>query len=162
MPLPLLKSLNESYGAPAHDRPIQNTTTPNRAPLAKVLVAEDVIFNQRIAEEFLVNLGFQVVLAKDGAEALAKAGDASIDLILMDCQMPVMDGYQAAQAITQKQQEGSYRTIPIIALTAHAMVGDREKCLAAGMKDYLTKPLKKNTLKAMLDKHLDHKIAEQA
>jgi PAS domain S-box-containing protein len=155
MPLPLLKSLNESYGSPAYDQPTPNPAAANTLTLAKVLVAEDVIFNQRIAEEFLVSLGCQVVLAKDGAEALAKAADTSIDLILMDCQMPVMDGYQAAQTITQKQRAGIYRTIPIIALTAHAMVGDREKCLAAGMKDYLTKPLKKTTLKAMLDKHLN-------
>lgn len=156
LPIPLLKSLGESYSPPSYDQPIANPATLGTLSPAKVLVAEDVVFNQRIAEEFLVSLGCQVVLAKDGAEALAKAADTSIDLILMDCQMPVMDGYQAAQAIVQKQQTGGYRTIPIIALTAHAMVGDREKCLAAGMRDYLAKPLKKATLKAMLDKYLSN------
>ncbi|MBM3602953.1 MAG: response regulator, partial [Alphaproteobacteria bacterium] len=154
LPLPLIKSLGDNPNPAPQNRPIEAITTPNPMPPAKVLVAEDVIFNQRIAEEFLVNLGFQVVLANDGAEALAKAADPSIDLILMDCQMPVMDGYQAAQAISQKQQAGDYRRIPIIALTAHAMVGDRENCLAAGMTDYLTKPLKKAVLKAMLERHL--------
>jgi CheY-like chemotaxis protein len=99
-------------------------------------------------------LGCQVVLANDGVEALSKAADPSIELILMDCQMPIMDGYQSAAAIMAQQKAGIYRTVPIIALTAHAMVGDREKCLASGMVDYLTKPLKKNTLKLVLEQYV--------
>jgi CheY-like chemotaxis protein len=120
----------------------------------KVLVAEDALFNQKIIEQFLRSLGCQVVLANDGVEALSKAADPSIELILMDCQMPIMDGYQSAAAIMAQQKAGIYRTVPIIALTAHAMVGDREKCLASGMVDYLTKPLKKNTLKLVLEQYV--------
>jgi PAS domain S-box-containing protein len=154
-PLKLIKTLttlNSATGWHAKtDEPVDQQATVGNT---KVLVAEDALFNQKIIEQFLRSLGCQVVLANDGVEALSKAADPSIELILMDCQMPIMDGYQSAAAIMAQQKAGIYRTVPIIALTAHAMVGDREKCLASGMVDYLTKPLKKNTLKLVLEQYV--------
>jgi CheY-like chemotaxis protein len=88
-----------------------------------VLAAEDVVFNPRSLRSFWLAEAAKWCWPKMGQRRWLRQPNTSIDLILMDCQMPVMDGYQAAQAIVQKQQTGGYRTIPIIALTAHAMVG---------------------------------------
>ncbi|MBC7455015.1 MAG: response regulator [Massilia sp.] len=104
-----------------------------------VLLAEDNPVNRLVATSMLARLGLHVMVANNGAEAVALASSRQVDLILMDCQMPVMDGYQAS-AVIRQHQAGAARRLPIIALTANAMAGDREKCLAAGMDDYLSKP----------------------
>lgn len=103
-----------------------------------ILLVEDNLINQTIALEMIESLGYQVHLAENGLEAVQMSGDKSYDLIIMDCEMPEMDGYQATRAI--RQRESGQRHTPIIAMTAYAMQGDREKCLAAGMDDYVTKP----------------------
>jgi signal transduction histidine kinase/CheY-like chemotaxis protein/HPt (histidine-containing phosphotransfer) domain-containing protein len=104
-----------------------------------VLLAEDNLVNREVATAMLLNLGVRLITACNGAEAVALSGNRDFDLVLMDCQMPVMDGYEATALIRQREAGGP-RHLPIIALTANAMGGDREKCLAAGMDDYLTKP----------------------
>jgi CheY-like chemotaxis protein/HPt (histidine-containing phosphotransfer) domain-containing protein len=104
-----------------------------------VLVAEDNEVNQQVALELLEALGCEVELANDGEAAIAAVQGARYDAVLMDCQMPRVDGYQATAAI--RGREGSGRRVPILAVTAHAMAGDREKALSAGMDDYVTKPL---------------------
>jgi hypothetical protein len=108
----------------------------------RVLLVEDNVINQQVALGLLAKLGHAVDVANDGAEALAAvsaAGEHGYDAILMDCQMPGMDGYEATRRIRSDEPEG--RHTPIIALTAAAMTGDRDRCIAAGMDDYLSKPV---------------------
>ena len=117
-----------------------------------VLLAEDNRVNQMVALRMLDKLGCTVDVASEGREALEAVGEQDYDLVLMDCQMPVMDGYEATAAI--RALEGDVARIPIVALTANAMSGDREVCFAAGMDGYLSKPFKivdlRETLEAVL------------
>ncbi len=113
----------------------------------KVLLAEDNPVNVEVALAMLEGLGFDVVCARDGAEALRAAQAQDFDLVLMDCQMPVMDGFAATAEIRRFDlQRGRARALPILAITANALQGDREACLAAGMDDYLSKPFTQQQL----------------
>jgi signal transduction histidine kinase/CheY-like chemotaxis protein len=114
---------------------------------AKVLLVEDNVINQQIASEFLEQLSIRVDLAKNGLEGFQKIQTQAYDLVLMDIQMPVMDGLEAARRIRELP---NCQTLPIIAMTAHAMAGDREKSLATGMNDHLTKPIHADDLENML------------
>lgn len=118
-----------------------------------VLVAEDNAINQRIVSYHLQKMGFEVELAIDGQQALEKYHTRNFDLVVLDIQMPLMDGYQVAKAIRQEEQ-GSLRHLPIIALTANAMKGDRESYLEAGMDDYVSKPFTYATLEKVISKAL--------
>jgi CheY-like chemotaxis protein len=109
-----------------------------------ILVAEDNPINQKVAQRLLEKLGYSVEVAANGREAVQKWAAGSYDLILMDCQMPEMDGYEATREI--RSTEAGRRHIPIIALTANAMVGDREKCLSAGMDGFVPKPIRTGVL----------------
>jgi CheY-like chemotaxis protein len=117
----------------------------------RLLLAEDNVVNQKLTMELLRRLGHEVTLVSNGAEAVSAVRDHSFDCILMDVQMPVMDGFEATAAI-RASQSLSGRQVPIVALTAHAMMGDEEKCRHAGMDDYLSKPINPAMLKAKLDK----------
>jgi two-component system, sensor histidine kinase and response regulator len=116
----------------------------------RVLVVEDNLVSQKVATRLLEKMGISVDIAVDGSEALSKSETGRYAVILMDCQMPVMDGFEATQII--RNREGSGARIPIIAMTASAMKGDRERCIEAGMDDYLSKPVKWESVKAMMDK----------
>ena len=105
----------------------------------RVLVVEDQEVNQMLAVELLERWGFRADVVDNGLEALAAMGRTEYGLVLMDCQMPGMDGFEATQAIRRAEPAG--RRVPIIAMTANAMVGDRERCLEAGMDDYISKPI---------------------
>lgn len=118
------------------------------APL-RILLAEDNVVNQKVVVRLLEKQGHSVVVASDGAEALRATGP--FDLILMDVQMPVMNGYDATRGI-RAREGNSEKHVPIIALTAYAMQGDRELCIAAGMDDYLSKPLQRGDLYAVLER----------
>jgi signal transduction histidine kinase/CheY-like chemotaxis protein len=129
---------------------------------ARVLVAEDNAVNQRLVKRMLEKMGYVVDIASDGYQAVTLAMAHPYDIVIMDCSMPEMDGYQATTEIRRLHQEGALRRIPVIALTANALPEDRERCLAAGMDDYLSKPIAPEDLRAMLDKYLDHTAAGSA
>ncbi|MBV9405288.1 MAG: response regulator [Acidobacteriaceae bacterium] len=118
-----------------------------------VLVAEDNPINQRVMLILLSKLGYSTDIAADGAEALRILQDRHYDVILMDIQMPVMDGFEATQAIRNLPSEAA--RIPIIAVTANAFSGQREKCLESGMDDYIAKPISKEVLESTLRKYLE-------
>jgi signal transduction histidine kinase/CheY-like chemotaxis protein len=119
----------------------------------RILLAEDNAVNQRLAVRLLEKRGHHVVVAGNGREALEALGKESFDLVLMDVQMPEMDGMEATAAIREREKGSGFHQ-PIIALTAHAMKGDREKCLAAGMDGYLTKPIRPPELDEILEDHV--------
>jgi CheY-like chemotaxis protein/HPt (histidine-containing phosphotransfer) domain-containing protein len=114
----------------------------------RLLLVEDSLINQKVAVGMLEKLGYEVDVASNGLEALQAVERAEYDLILMDCQMPEKDGYEATVEI--RQREGGSKHTPIIAMTALAMSGDRERCLAAGMDDYIAKPIAEEHLKNLL------------
>ena len=109
---------------------------------ARVLVVEDELVNQMVCKQVLEKMGIEVGVAENGQQAIETLDEQQFDLVLMDCQMPVLDGYKATEQIRVKEQKHNLPRIPIIALTAHAMQGDREACIEAGMDDYLSKPFK--------------------
>jgi CheY-like chemotaxis protein len=115
-----------------------------------VLVVEDNIVNQKLVTRMLETLGCSVDVAANGLEAVERVKNFSCDLVFMDCQMPEMDGYEATAEI--RRYEDTSKHTPIIAMTAHTMQGDREKCLEAGMDDYISKPIKKGIVSEMIRK----------
>ncbi len=128
----------------------------------RILLAEDSPVNREVAVGMLESLGYQVTVAENGQQALLVANNDRIDMVLMDCQMPEMDGLTATIKIRQREVGVGRRRLPIIALTAHAMQGDRDQCLAAGMDDYLTKPYSRMQLRDMVIKWLPKKTPGEA
>jgi len=124
-----------------------------------ILVAEDNLVNQKIARHLLERQGYDVTMAGDGIAAIRLLGEQRFDLCLMDMQMPMMDGLEATAAIRRLEEavQGSPRHMPIVAMTAYAMATDREKCLAAGMDDYISKPVRREDLTRVLDRWLEVK-----
>lgn len=132
------------------------TPTGVEAPSAdthSILVVEDNPVNQLVVVEMLRRMGFHCDSADNGLEAIRAIEAIRYDLVLMDCQMPEMDGYEATRQLREKEH-GSGRHLPIVAITANAMKGDREKCLNAGMDDYISKPVTVASLKSILEKYL--------
>jgi CheY-like chemotaxis protein len=114
-----------------------------------VLVAEDNEINRTVARALLARHGVQTHVACDGLEAVRMASEHGYAAVLMDCEMPALDGYAATARIRAAERDGR---VPIIAMTAHAMPGDRERCLAAGMDDYLCKPVQADELAAVIER----------
>ncbi|HRF12098.1 MAG TPA: response regulator [Candidatus Accumulibacter phosphatis] len=142
-------ALSINAGMPQHS---PSLAAANAAALGgRVLVAEDNPVNQAVASAMLESLGVTCSLAENGRVAIERLSRESFDLVLMDCQMPEMDGFAATREIRSRQQQGLLSThLPIVALTANAVEGDRERCLAAGMDDYLSKPFTCERLRSTL------------
>ena len=128
--------------------PVRDTAPAAAAGGPRVLLAEDNPVNQLVAKAMLEKAGCVVQVAANGEEAVQMSHDASFDVIFMDCMMPVLDGYAATAAI--RRREGDAHRTPIVAMTANAMPGDRERCIAAGMDDYISKPIDDARLKNAL------------
>jgi CheY-like chemotaxis protein len=120
--------------------------------VGRVLLAEDYPANQRIACWMLERLGLEVDVAADGKEALTRLQNHRYDLVLMDCQMPELDGYDATRAVRAGQAGDP--TVPIVAMTASALPADRERCLSVGMNDYIAKPVQQDQLAKALGRWL--------
>ncbi len=127
---------------------------------AKALVAEDNIINQKLIKRTLEDLGLEITLANNGLEAFEKRKNNDFDVIFMDIQMPVLDGMEATQEILDFEEDFDKKHIPIIALTANALKGDRERFLAVGMDEYTTKPLVRTEIVAILNKFISDKIID--
>ncbi|WP_440224115.1 ATP-binding protein [Dokdonella sp. MW10] len=134
--------------APATEAPA--AAAPHRRLTGRVLLVEDNPVNRQVAERLLGLAGLEVDAVENGLLAIERLARSHYDAVLMDCQMPVMDGYTATAKRREDEKARGLPRLPILAMTANAMAGDREKCLAAGMDDYLTKPLDRRALEAML------------
>ncbi|MFZ1983174.1 MAG: response regulator [Desulfatitalea sp.] len=121
---------------------------------ARILLAEDNPINQKLAMHLLTRFGFRADVVANGKEAMQALADVSYDLVLMDAQMPEMDGYETTRAIRDPGSAVRNHAVPIIAMTANAMIGDREKCLEAGMDDYVSKPIQPGVLLETIERHV--------
>ena len=151
----LLDAADQAMPEAGQDRPHQPTgglasTAPTANAGPAILLVEDNPVNQKLAKVLLERRGYQVTIAENGQQALAAIARQPFEIVLMDMQMPVMGGVEATQRIRQRETEQGLPRLPIVAMTANAMQGDRETCLAAGMDDYLTKPIKAADLEAKL------------
>jgi hypothetical protein len=115
----------------------------------RVLVAEDNYINQRLMEKIFISKGWECVLVDDGRRVVEEVKNSNFDVVLMDISMPEMDGYEATRAIREFN-----KVVPIIAITANAISGFREKCIISGMNDYIAKPFRKDELFAVIEKYL--------
>jgi CheY-like chemotaxis protein len=131
--------------------PVRSSLPRPARPLA-ILLAEDGPVNQLLVKRLLEKAGHTVTVVETGAQAVEALARTHYDVVLMDIQMPEMDGFEATEAIRVGEGNGQ-RRVPVIALTAHAMEGDRERCLAAGMDGYLSKPIRSDVLFASLAEH---------
>jgi two-component system, sensor histidine kinase and response regulator len=145
--------LLEAHGAPpalsASGSPSAGSHGPFRRGL-RVLLAEDNTVNQKLATRLLEKQGHTIQLAVNGREALNALAVGDFDVVLMDAQMPEMDGFEATAHLRGKEA-GTGRRLPIIAMTAHAMKGDRERCLEAGMDGYVSKPIRMDELNRAIE-----------
>ncbi|MBX3471440.1 MAG: response regulator [Planctomycetes bacterium] len=157
-PSELVSTLQRAVGASSATHKKATAAPAPAAPRApsralRVLLAEDNFVNQRIVVRFLEKRGHTVTVVGNGEAAVEAAGGGGYDLVLMDCQMPVMDGWQATATIRARERSGATR-LPIVALTAHALTGDAERCYAAGMDGYVSKPIAPEALEAAIERVL--------
>jgi CheY-like chemotaxis protein len=134
---------------------VQDVVLPSLAA-AKILVAEDNKINQLVITKLIERLGGTVTLVENGELAVEEVKRQAYDMVFMDCQMPVMDGFEATRQIRQwEDQHAVAKALPIVALTANALASDRDECIAAGMTDFASKPINGETLKKVLYRHLN-------
>ncbi len=145
--------------APALEEKTSNPPADDEATKRRILLVEDNIVNQKVAAGILKQNGYKVSIASDGKKAIQALEKSLYDIVLMDCQMPVMDGYEASRIIRDPESNVRNHAVPIIAVTANAMQGDRKKCLTAGMNDYISKPLQIEKLLQVLQKWIHGKDA---
>jgi Signal transduction histidine kinase len=160
--LPVRAPLNSSTRIAAPVPPLAPAPQPppvQRSAGGRLLLVEDNVVNQKVAMRMLVKMGYEVDLAEDGRQALERLAAVRYDAVLMDCQMPEMDGYQATRHIRDPSSAVLDHDVPVIAMTANAFAEDRERCLAAGMNDFLSKPVDRSTLAQMLEKWSVSRVA---
>jgi two-component system sensor histidine kinase/response regulator len=131
--------------------PAEESAAPPLWAGARVLIVEDNLVNQKVVTGILKKLACRFDIASSGGEALERISTLPYDLVFMDCEMPEMDGYETTRRIREREGDGAGRRLPVVAMTAHALAGDREKCLEAGMDDYITKPLHVSALRKALE-----------
>jgi len=160
--LDCLSAVLAGTGAAQQAQPIvtRHSIREMRRGGVRILLAEDNITNQQVAVGILKKLGLRADAVANGAEALKALETLPYDLVLMDVQMPEMDGLEATRHIRNPQSAVRNHRIPIIAMTAHAMQGDRETCIEAGMNDYVAKPISPKALVEALNKWLPRETAE--
>ena len=158
---PLVRTTGTSQIKTDSSSPSEIQTVLKEKRRLRILLAEDNAVNQKIACRVLEKQGYEITVAADGHQALAALDRAEFDVVLMDVQMPEMDGFETTAAIRALERETG-RHLPIIAMTAHAMEGDRERCISAGMDDYVSKPLKIQELIELLQKISDAIHQEEA
>ncbi len=148
----LITILGQKTNTKILDKPIitRHSIADDRKQKIRIMLAEDNIINQKVALKILENLGYHADAVANGKEALNALETLSYDLVLMDVQMPEMDGFEATKKI--RDSESAFRNLPVIAMTAQAMKGDREKCLKAGMDDYVSKPVRPQELEEVIKK----------
>jgi CheY-like chemotaxis protein/HPt (histidine-containing phosphotransfer) domain-containing protein len=149
----LLDALVSMLGKAATRRPQPSPaplTASPAAPGARILVVDDNVVNRAVIVGMLEAYECVTSEAEDGGEAVRKAAESDFDLVFMDCQMPVLDGFEATAEIRRQEEATGRRRVPIVALTASALKGERERCLAAGMDDYLSKPVRQEQLGEMV------------
>jgi signal transduction histidine kinase/ActR/RegA family two-component response regulator len=157
--LPVRAPLNTGSRIAAPVAPAVQPLPTQPSAIGRLLLVEDNVVNQKVAMRMLVKIGYEVDLAEDGQQALDRLAAVRYDAVLMDCQMPQMDGYLATRHIRDPASAVLDHDIPIIAMTANAFADDRERCLAAGMNDFLSKPVDRSTLSQMLEKWRVRKVA---
>ena len=152
----LYNTLMTIAGANSPKQPLVTAYSARQLPQfnARVLVVEDNAVNQKVAQGLLKKFCIQVDIAANGQEALNTLENLPFDLVLMDCQMPVMDGYEATQKIRLPESKVLNQRIPIVAMTATSMQGDRDKCLSVGMDDFISKPVNPSKLQEVLKRWL--------
>lgn len=161
-----IRSTLESYDAEAFSNRKQKATRrkkfdeKNSRFAATAMVAEDNVINQKLIRRTLEDLGLEITIANNGLEAFEKRKNGTFDIIFMDIQMPVLDGIEATQEILDFEEDYGKEHIPIIALTANALKGDRERFMEAGMDEYTTKPLVRSEIISLLNNFLAHKIVD--
>lgn len=157
----IVSAMQISHTEPQKTQPpaVIATSSASQLPPLRVLLTEDSIVNQKLALGLLQKDGHHVTIANNGREALELVAREVFDVVLMDVQMPELDGLSATRMI-REAEHGTNRHIPIIAMTAHAMTGDRENCLAAGMDDYVSKPVRSALLFETIRKHVDVRLLE--
>jgi two-component system sensor histidine kinase/response regulator len=139
-------------GSPEGARDVAELTRDQPAHGAVILVVEDNVINQKVAVGLLKRLGYHAEVADSGAKALHALESTTYALVLMDCQMPGMDGLEATRLLRRREPAGTH--VPVIAMTGHAADEDRQRCLDAGMDDYLTKPIMIDELRSVLARWL--------
>ena len=147
--LTALRRRGKAHGQPLITRHSLDEAARSRS--LKVLLVEDNTINQKVASSLLARQGHRVEIAENGEQALAQLASADFDVVLMDCQMPVMDGFETTRVLRHSETVRN-PAIPVIAITAAAMQGDREECLAAGMNDYVSKPISEEALRSALSR----------
>jgi len=156
------KTAHSSKAAQVRNPPLEQSLAPSNLATLRILLAEDNLVNQKVAVGILRNLGFDADVVDNGEQAVNAVASGQYDLVLMDVQMPIMDGFEATHQIRLLEGAMPARSIPTVAMTAHALKGDRERCIEAGMNDHLAKPVSRKALDDVLRRWMPVEVNPQS